>query len=496
MRKSIGAHLVFFCGFALILFITHAPVLDLPYFWDEMGQFVPAALDILESGAWIPQSTLPNVHPPGVMAYLAAFWGIFGYSVTHTRIAMLLLASLGVLFTFLLAMELGKSLQGWPAFTSVLLLLASPLFWSQSMVAQLDMPTMVFSVLALLLFLRDRFLFSALACTCAVLMKETSLAVPLVLGAFLLWERRWPQAAWFVLPAIAVSGWLAYLYSGTGHLFGNPEFAHYNTTFQLHPVRLLTTLVRRAFFLFADNFHWIGTLALAQAWRKTALLRTRAWAVVALVALAQIFVVSVLGGAALERYLVPVLPLVLIGMASAMSTLRSRTRHTAVAAMTLGLACSLFLPSPFPYPYENNAAFVDFVRLQQTAASFVEANYPASSIMSAWPFPDALRRPEFGYVSRPLTPVGLENFNLSTLTAARDKGSVLVLYSRTSEPPWSVVQVPAVKHFLEKYYFYETQISPQDVKRVLDMTPVARWERHGQWIEVYARTAPANTLTL
>ena len=62
--------------FLFILFVTHSVVLDLPYFWDEMGQFVPAALDILREGAWIPRTTLPNVHPPGVMAYLAAVWTI------------------------------------------------------------------------------------------------------------------------------------------------------------------------------------------------------------------------------------------------------------------------------------------------------------------------------------------------------------------------------------------------------------------------------------
>ncbi len=45
------------------------------------GQFVPASLDLFRAGAWIPVSTVPNVHPPGVMAYLALFWKIFGYSI-------------------------------------------------------------------------------------------------------------------------------------------------------------------------------------------------------------------------------------------------------------------------------------------------------------------------------------------------------------------------------------------------------------------------------
>ena len=110
------------------VFLTHALFFGLPYFWDELGQFVPAALDIYHDGAWVPHSTVPNAHPPGVMAYLAAVWKIFGYSIAATRGAMLVLAGLTVLVTFLLAIELCRGLTGAPAFVPVLLLLADPLF--------------------------------------------------------------------------------------------------------------------------------------------------------------------------------------------------------------------------------------------------------------------------------------------------------------------------------------------------------------------------------
>ncbi len=142
----------FFLAFAVVLFATHIQFLKLPYFWDELGQFVPAALDILKSGSWVPHSTTPNVHPPGVMAYLAGVWRVFGYSITTTRVAMLLLASFGVLFTFLVGTRLSEGLPGIPALTAVLLLLLDPLFFTQSMMAQLDMPSMVFCLLGLVLF--------------------------------------------------------------------------------------------------------------------------------------------------------------------------------------------------------------------------------------------------------------------------------------------------------------------------------------------------------
>src|ERR1700729_186420 len=85
---------------ALFLILAHGPLLQLPFYWDEAGQFIPASLDLFRTGAWIPFSTLPNIHPPGVMAWLAAWWSIFGFSIIGTRIAMLLIAALGALFTF------------------------------------------------------------------------------------------------------------------------------------------------------------------------------------------------------------------------------------------------------------------------------------------------------------------------------------------------------------------------------------------------------------
>src|SRR6202034_912672 len=93
---------LFPAAFALIVFLAHLPFLGLPYFWDELGQFVPAALDILRDGAWIPHSTVPNAHPPGVMAYLALVWRAAGYSITATRLAMLALAAATIICTFLL----------------------------------------------------------------------------------------------------------------------------------------------------------------------------------------------------------------------------------------------------------------------------------------------------------------------------------------------------------------------------------------------------------
>ncbi len=90
----------------------HLPMLKFPFHWDELGQFVPASLDLYQDGSLVAHSTLPNVHPPGVMAIVALTWRIFGVSVAAARVAMLVVASAGLLFSFLLAIRLCRGSGG------------------------------------------------------------------------------------------------------------------------------------------------------------------------------------------------------------------------------------------------------------------------------------------------------------------------------------------------------------------------------------------------
>src|SRR5947209_7695808 len=217
-RTRLSSYLLLFFWLALAVFLAHSPFFTLPYFWDELGQFIPAALDIQRDGAWIPHSTVPNVHPPGVMAWLAGVWTVFGYSIPATRAAMLLLGATGLLFSFLLAVRLCGGFPGVPAFTAVLLLLLDPLFYTQSMMAQLDMPAMVGAVAGLWLFLTGRHALAALACTALVLAKETGILLPAIFVC-VLWTRgggaRTP-IAFYLAAFVVLAAWLLLLWRGTG----------------------------------------------------------------------------------------------------------------------------------------------------------------------------------------------------------------------------------------------------------------------------------------
>jgi hypothetical protein len=478
--------LIFFVAFTLLLVAIHLPYLKLPYHWDELGQFMPAALDLYHDGAVVPHSTVPNIHPPAVMALLALVWKIFGYSIFTTRLTMLLVAAEGVLFCFLLSIRLSRGNPGAPAFAAALFLIASPLFYTQSMMVLLDMPAMTLTLAALLLFLDEHWIACAATCTLLALTKETAITTPLVFGAWLWFrDKRRREALYFLAPAVALAGWLVVLHHSTGYWMGNAEFTRYNATGTLEPFHIFSALLRRAWFLFVSDGNFLGTLALYLGWR---VLKGRDWSITVWVALAQVGVVVLFGGAVLERYLLPVLPIVYIAMAAAASVYPGSWRRLSHVVMIALLVAGWFWNPPYPFPFENNLAMVNFVRLQEEASAYLEAYAPNQRIASAWPFTDAISHPEFGYVQRPLKAVPVPGFNLTTL-ASVDRASydVLVVYTRVWPVEGNFLDVGPVRGILRRYFDYQAPATEEQLQLGLSLVRVVGWERAGQSIAVYVR---------
>lgn len=483
---------IFFLLFGIPLFAIHFSLLHLPYFWDELGQFIPTALDLLRDGAWVAHSTLPNIHPPGVEAYLVLWYHLFGYSIAITRVAMLALAALGLLILFLLSIELSRGVPGVPAFLPPLFMLASPLFYTQSMMAQLDMPAMVFTLLALLLFLRKSYGCSALACVVLVLAKETGAVTPAVFFFALLWRRQFRQASYFLAAPVVLGVWLVILHHATGYWMGNPGFEHYNVGYSLHPVRIAVDAVRRVYYLFFAEFRWIGTVAIALTARRVWAYRSSAWLITGFVFVANLLLVTLFGGAALERYLLPILPVYYIAVSLALVLLPRWQSIVAGAGILAGLTASLFWNPPYPFPYENNYAMVDFVRLQQLAASYIQENLPDSTVATAWPYTAALQHPEYGYVLHPVHVIETNDFHASSIRAVHaGRYNVLVEYTRTWAPQSGIVGIGWIRELLARFYDYEPPITEQQCM-ALGLTPTVAWQARGQSIEIFQRIKRTN----
>ena len=91
------------------LYLTHLSLLRLPYYWDEAGYYIPAAWDFFRTGSLIPSTTASNAHPPLPSIYLALWWKASDFYPEVTREAVLVVAALGLLAVWRLALRLTAS---------------------------------------------------------------------------------------------------------------------------------------------------------------------------------------------------------------------------------------------------------------------------------------------------------------------------------------------------------------------------------------------------
>jgi hypothetical protein len=132
--------------------------------------------------------------------------------------------------------------------------------------AHLDLAAGLFTLLALLALLGGHPWRFALACTCAVLSKETAVVLLPVAWIFSWWQHRRATSslarAWWVAylaPLVVLVAWAGFYHHATGFWTGNCEYLQYNLYSTLNPLRVLLTLLRRLYEIFVGGFNWLLT---------------------------------------------------------------------------------------------------------------------------------------------------------------------------------------------------------------------------------------------
>ena len=337
---------------------------------------------------------------------------------------------------------------------------------------------------------RFRFAFCVFLLALAALAKETAVLVPAVLcgwevlcllsrkgerpAALVCLEARRPslwRAAALLLACVPLALWFAYHRAQTGYTLGNPEYFRYNVESTLNLGRILDTTWRRLGHVTYHMNLWALTLAGLAAMflkprRDGGAERPRIGVPVQLLfaalVLAHVAALSVVGGAVLARYMLPVLPLVVLIWVSTL------WRRVPAWPLAVALVCAAFVyragvnPS-YSFPWEENLAYRDFVLLHRDAARFLEEKYPEARVLTTWPATDELRNPYYGYASRPLRVFAVENFLPDTLERAAARKSeydVALLYSTHGG------------------------LGLEDAARALGARVVFRKEHEGQWVAV------------
>jgi hypothetical protein len=204
---------------------------------------------------------------------------------------------------------------------------------------------------------------------------------------------------------------------------------------------------------------------------------------------AYLVMLSLVGGAVLPRYLLPIFPpLVLI----AVILIWRLPRPVARSIMVFTAGCFVwawFLNPPYPFPFEDNLAYADFIRLHEQAAQFLEAQPGNRRILTAWPASDELARPLLGYVRQPLNVVALNGFGRNDFDSVSPESfDCLYLYSRRWEPSnnW-LMRFPWLQKIQLRYFEYQPQIPEQELAEKYHLRLLASFERRRQWVRIYVR---------
>jgi hypothetical protein len=494
------------------VFLLHVPLLQLPYFWDEAGYYVPAARDLLLSGSLIPHTTVSNAHPPLVLAWIALWWKCFGYAPAVARSAMLVIAAFSLLGVFRLAESVANTKVAIGATVCTGLY---PVFFAQSSLAQVDLAAAGLTLWGLLAFIERRWRVAAIWFSLAALAKETAILAPLALVAWELvgrftqkserlrglWQVPEPESERkrvlaLLAPLLPLVAWYCYHYSRTGYVFGNPEFFRYNVAATLNPLRFVLALMLRLWQSFGYMHLWLLTGGMLLAMLLSPVkdgdiererISIPAQALFFVVIAAYVVALALIGGAVLARYLLPVVPLVII---LAVSTLRRRLRYwpAAMGVVAVAFVVAWFWNPPYGFSPEDNLAYRDYVVLHEDAERFLEARYPMAHVLTAWPASDELTRPWLGYTTRPMRVVRIEDFSLEQVLSAADFRSnfdVALVFSTKYEPAHPLLERWETWTRLKKRFFgYERDLPAGAAARILAGRIVFSEERKGQRVAV------------
>jgi 4-amino-4-deoxy-L-arabinose transferase-like glycosyltransferase len=500
LSSRIPAWTIFPLTFAAV-WLAHWPLLRLPYYWDEAGYYIPAAHDFFRSGSLIPYSTLSNAHPPLPSIYLAAFWKLFTFSPFVTRSAVCLIAALALTAVWRIVLIITGVRSA--ALATLLLTAIYPVFFAQSSLAHSDMFAAAATLWALAFYL-DKRLWAAILCfALAALSKETAIITPLALAAWLLYQalrsrRLQPAraAALLSIPAVPLALWYAFYWHRTGFLLGNPEYLRYNATTTLTPLRISIALWHRInqltlhMDLFVPVLLALACLLLDPVPDSTPSphppFPCEPRDTLLVVILANLAFFSVIGGALLTRYLLPLYPLVIL---FCVASFRRRIKRWPwfVAVSAIAFLAALFINPPYRFAPEDNLAYSDFIHLQQHAIEQIIARYPTETVLTAWPASDELTRPDLGYVSHPVPVTAIDNFSYSQIQRAAQPGehfSVGLIFSSKYSPPRSILFGRFNQRMDSRYFDFHYDLPPALIARLLGGHVVWQQQRHGLWVAV------------
>jgi hypothetical protein len=478
--------------------LAHISLIRLPFFWDEAGYYIPAARDFFITGSLIPHSTLHTAHTPLLSIVLAIVWKIAGYGIASARLTVLAIACFGLWQVYRLAMNVSNRRV---AIATLALTACYPVVFAQSTLAHSDILATALAWWGLREFFerQPRAWKYALAFTLAALAKEIAIVVPLALAVFEFARVRRHAVDcifWLCFPAtLALLAWFTYQRLATGVFFGDPDYYRYNVSATISPFRIALALVQRVWQAFGHMNMWVATgttiaaMGLSPKPGRERIPIPTQMAFGAII-LASLLFHSVLGGALLTRYLLPVFPLIIV---VCVSTWWRRIPHwewlAGCVALMFGVAC--VVNPPYRFAPEDNLNYADVVRIHQRATKTLAERFPTAQVATAWPATDELSKPELGYVHTRIPTLAVKDFTAAEIATLGDQPFDIVLaFSTKYEPTRALFQWRWWLKMSGRYFDYHRDLTAEQIAGEISGRVVWQEKRNGQWIAIVSRELP------
>ena len=310
------------------------------------------------------------------------------------------------------------------------------------------------------------------------------------------------HAGWLgalLAPILPLAAWYAYHFHRTGFVFGNPEYLRYNATANLDAQRIALCLYHRLLHLTMHMNMFVPVLCALAASLLLPAIATRARLArpalnaIAVILIANWIAFSVLGGALLTRYLLPMVPLVLLVCVGEWQR-RVRAWGWIAALSAAAFLAGLWINPPYAFAPEDNLTYRDMIVLHQRAVALIAERWPQATVLTAWPATSELERPELGYTKRPIKAVAIQNFSREQIedAARMEQGAAgpgdydtALLFSTKWAPPRGAINLAHGNAPTDARFFdFHEDLLPAEAAAILHGDVVWQASIRGEWVAV------------
>lgn len=399
LMKHHSSEIIVFFAIALLWFLRW-DALALPYFWDEMGVYGNGLQNMLRDGIGLhPAKLEPEIsrgHPLLLHVVHTLVLQFFGNHLFISHALALAISSLTLVATYFLAK---KVLPVGYAALAVLLLMAQPVFLAQSALVLPEMPVALLFILTLIFFFNRQYLLSAIVCVAGVLVKESFIIIPAMLGAGVLlrgfFERKTInyKAFYYALPLLAfliflkiqhnTYGW--YFFPYHTEIVQNSALSEFFHKFKRH--------MQFIFFKQGRN-QWIIFAAIAIV---GAVLRTKGKVVLSIFTLFVLSVFIFSFAFYMDRYLLYLYPILAILVIYGLYILPVRGVFKVLIFVYL-FSAAIYEGNNKSFRYDVSLSYQDVVLAQQKATAFVCNDLGEGVLYTDFPMNMGLRDTLLSYV--------------------------------------------------------------------------------------------------